>query len=116
MLRIVLALAIANTLALAVIGIFVVHGAVRSGCAEARSQASLGWLAVALARTDPASAGAAAALAAGDYIRATELSDPDLWSTDDATRVAALGRMRADVAGIRDLAQQATHRAIAICE
>jgi hypothetical protein len=84
-----------------VIGVFVVHASVRTGCAEARQAASQAWLAVAAAKTDPLAAEAAVAAAVGEL---AHLADVAPLETLTAAPMA------------RDMARDASRRAIAVCQ
>jgi hypothetical protein len=118
---VVLVLVAFNVVATLGVGIFVVHGSVRDGCAQANAAAAQAWLAVALADSGErrlavvAAADTALAHAAGEahiaHARAIRLP----WGGDEAALVAATRELAGDAPARTELALQASRKALAVC-
>lgn len=123
MLRVLAAFAAFQTVAILAVGIFVVHGSTRDGCAQASAAASAAWTAVALADSGDrrlrvvAAADTALAHAAGEpeigAARASRLP----WAGDEAAMVAALRSLESEGAAAQriELARRASAKAAAVC-
>jgi hypothetical protein len=113
MLRIAVILAALNCVLVIGVGVFVVHGSARDGCAQANTSAALAWMAAQSA--DPAAGEIAAAHAADETVHAQELASAGLWIDDASQRVERRKLLRG-VDGVRELAVRATALAVRVCQ